>query len=137
MSDIQNIIDNVLSEKESSRFPKRLNFLIDEKGMEVSQIEEGVNQVSNVLASAGKSFVIYGEPQSGKTEMMIALTCRLLDDGYKTIFIVMNDNTELENQNFKRFRSASALNTAPMRDSELQGMEIADLKTEKIRVILT
>jgi len=135
MSDIQNIIDNVLSEKESSRFPKRLNFLIDEKGMEVSQIEEGVNQVSNVLASAGKSFVIYGEPQSGKTEMMIALTCRLLDDGYKTIFIVMNDNTELENQNFKRFRSASALNTAPMRDSELQGMEIADLKTEKIRVI--
>ena len=28
-----------------------------------------------------KSFVIYGEPQSGKTEMMIALTAKLLDLG--------------------------------------------------------
>ena len=135
MSDIQNIIDSVLSEKESSRFIKRLSFLKDEKGIEISQIEEGNNQVSNVLASGGKSFVIYGEPQSGKTEMMIALTCKLLDDGYKTVFIVMNDNTELENQNFNRFRLASELNTAPMKDSQLQGMEMADLKTEKIRVI--
>jgi len=135
MSDIQNIIDSVLNDKKSSRFNKRLNFLKDEKGMEISQIEEGNNQVSKVLASGGKSFVIYGEPQSGKTEMMIALTCKLLDDGFKTIFIVMNDNTELENQNFNRFRSASELNTAPMKDSQLQGMEIADLKTEKIRVI--
>ena len=49
----------------------------------------------------GNSFVIYGEPQSGKTELMIALTCKLLDCGFKTIFIVVNDNTELENQNLK------------------------------------
>ena len=135
MNDIQNIIDSIQNEKESSRYSKRLSFLKDEKNMEISQIEEGITQVSNVLDSEGKSFVIYGEPQSGKTEMMIALTCKLLDEGYKTIFIVMNDNTELENQNFNRFRSASELNTAPMRDSQLQGMEIADLKTKKIRVI--
>jgi len=135
MNNIQNIIDSIQNEKESSRYSKRLSFLKDEKNMETSQIEEGITQVSNVLDSGGKSFVIYGEPQSGKTEMMIALTCKLLDEGKKTIFIVMNDNTELENQNFNRFRSASELNTAPMRDSQLQGMEMADLKIEKIRVI--
>ena len=93
MNDIQSIIDSVRGEKDSSRYSKRLSFLKDEKNMETSQIEEGISQVCNVLDSGGKSFVIYGEPQSGKTEMMIALTCKLLDEGYKTIFIVMNDNT--------------------------------------------
>ena len=87
MNNIQNIIDSIQNEKESSRYSKRLSFLKDEKNMETSQIEEGITQVSNVLDSGGKSFVIYGEPQSGKTEMMIALTCKLLDEGKKTIFI--------------------------------------------------
>jgi DNA replication protein DnaC len=31
-----------------------------------------------------------GEPQSGKTELMIALTAKLLDKGNKTIIILLN-----------------------------------------------
>jgi len=133
--DIDRIINSVLNKKYSDRFEKRINYLKYEKQLETTQIENGIKQVSDVLSSGGKSFVIYGEPQSGKTEMMIALTCKLLDDGYKTIFVVMNDNTELENQNFNRFRTAPELNTSPLRDAQLQSMEVDDLKSDKIRVI--
>ena len=101
------------------RFNNRINALRD-NGFNTSIIEKGVNQAIDVITNkGGKSFVIYGEPQSGKTELMIALTCRLLDAGFKTIFIVVNDNSELENQNFERFLNARQLNPAPVRDWEM------------------
>ena len=37
---------------------------------------------------------------------MIALTCKLVDMGFQTIFVVMNDNSELETQNFYRFQQS-------------------------------
>ena len=63
--------------------------------------------------------MVYGEPQSGKTEFMIALVCKLLDMGRQTIFVVMNDNTELEMQNFDRFHQAQQLNPTPELASQI------------------
>jgi DNA replication protein DnaC len=49
---------------------------------EVVCIEKAVRgAVENLRHKRCTSFVIYGEPQSGKTEMMICLTAKLLDDG--------------------------------------------------------
>ena len=41
------------------------------------------------INNGAKSFVVYGEPQSGKTEFMIAMVCKLLDEGFETIFIIL------------------------------------------------
>lgn len=51
-----------------------------------------------------RSFVIYGEPQSGKTEMMICLTARLLDDNHRFIVHLLNDSVDLLGQNLLRFK---------------------------------
>ena len=90
---------------------------------------------SEVLEQGSRSFVVYGEPQSGKTEFMIALVCKLLDMGRQTIFIVMNDNTELELQNFDRFHKAQELNPTPELASQIIAMSDSDLRTPKQRVI--
>ena len=66
---------------------------------------------------------------------MIALTCKLLDKGFRTIFIVMNDNTELENQNFERFQNSREINPSPLRDSELKDFSENQLKQDVQRVI--
>ena len=50
---------------------------------------------------------------------MIALI-KLIDLGFETIFVVMNDNTELETQNFDRFHRASELNPTPKRNTVSQ-----------------
>ena len=88
-----------------------------------------------VLEKKIKSFVVYGEPQSGKTEFMIALACKLIDVNYQTIFVVMNDNTELESQNFDRFHGAPELNPIPMRDKQIPSMSPTQLKQHKKRII--
>ena len=62
--------------------------------------------VSNLSSDGGRSFVIYGEPQSGKTEMMICLTSKLLDDGRHTIVHLLNDSVDLLGQNLGRFKSS-------------------------------
>jgi hypothetical protein len=59
------------------------------------------------LRSGTTSFVIYGEPQSGKTEMMICLTAKLLDDGYRIIVHLLNDSVQLLQQNLDRFQRAN------------------------------
>jgi hypothetical protein len=74
--------------------------------------------VSNLAKADASSLVIYGEPQSGKTEMMICLTARLLDEGYSTIVHLMNDSVDLLTQNLKRFKT-SGLAPGPRSLSEL------------------
>ena len=64
-----------------------------------------------------------------------ALTCKLLDCGFKTIFIVVNDNTELENQNFDRFLRASQLNPSPLRDSQVNELMPDQLRMDVPRVV--
>jgi hypothetical protein len=86
---------------------------------DISHIENAVSDTMAVLASGVKSTVIYGEPQSGKTELMLALTCKLLDSGYETIFMVMNDNVSLETQNFERFSGCKQLDPAPVKAIEV------------------
>ena len=62
---------------QETRYSKRINALRT-LGMNTRYIEKTVEETLSNLNSGAKSFVIYGEPQSGKTEMMIVLTARLL-----------------------------------------------------------
>lgn len=101
----------------SNSYQRRLNQL-QNRGIEVNNIEKTVTEASDNLKNGKNSFVIYGEPQSGKTEMMIALTAKLLDDGYKYIVVLMNDSIALLDQNLDRFRKAG-LNTIPVSYKEL------------------
>ena len=91
-------IDTVLAKLETSQknakcYEARIERL-KQMGRDPSLIQQGIADVLRVLEQGHKSFVVYGEPQSGKTEFMIALVCKLLDMGRQTIFVVMNDNTE-------------------------------------------
>ena len=76
--------------------------------------------LQNLEGGTQKSFVIYGEPQSGKTEMMICLTAKLLDDGYRFIVHLLNDSVDLLGQNMSRFHGSglapSAQNFAEILD---------------------
>ncbi|NCA17820.1 MAG: DNA helicase, partial [Betaproteobacteria bacterium] len=66
-------------------------------------IEAAIKGAIENIGSGERSFVIYGEPQSGKTEMMICLTARLLDDGFKWVVLLLNDSVDLLDQNLTRF----------------------------------
>ena len=107
MSEIDDIIKKIKNEQAGSIYKKRIEFL--KKSEWKRRLLRWYRKGRNVIQKGIKSFVIYGEPQSGKTEVMIALTCKLVDLGFKTIFVVMNDNTELENQNYIRFQSDSLI----------------------------
>ncbi len=67
-------------------------------------IEETVDKSINNLKIWKKRFVIYWEPQSWKTYMMIALTAKLIDEWYDKIIILINDNLQLLWQNLERFQ---------------------------------
>jgi Z1 domain/Type III restriction enzyme, res subunit len=73
----------------------------------VDSIETAVRgAIRNIESGSSRSFVIYGEPQSGKTEMMICLTAKLVDAGYDYIVHLLNDSVDLLNQNLGRFKSS-------------------------------
>jgi hypothetical protein len=103
--------------KPQDRYPKQLNRL-QSKDIPTACIEEAVDGASGKLSTAKTSMVIYGEPQSGKTEMMICLTAKLLDAGHRIIVHLMNDSVDLLTQNLKRFK-ASGLAPAARNSSEL------------------
>ena len=124
-----------LSRTASGCFEARLDYLRRVKKYDTSIYEEGVRDCLQRLRNGAKSFVVDGEPQSGKTEFMIALTCRLIDEGYETVYILMNDNTELENQNFLRFQECRQLNPSPIRDFDLQYKQDDHLKSGFPRII--
>jgi hypothetical protein len=92
---------------------------VKKNGAKTDMIAEAVDGAIPKLpkASAG-SLVIYGDPQSGKTEMMICLTARLLDAGHKIIVHLMNDSVDLLMQNLDRFRLAG-LAPAPRNATDL------------------
>lgn len=85
----------------------------------VESIKETVLAATRSIADHANSFVIYGEPQSGKTEMMICLTAKLLDLNYKHIVVLVNDNVDLQSQNLERFR-LSGLSPAPQSLQEIK-----------------
>ena len=93
--------------------------------MEVINIERTIKEAIKNISSGYKSFVIYGEPQSGKTEMMIALAAKLLDVGNKIIIVLLNDNLRLLNQNLDRFKR-SGIDPTPVDISEILEEEIGE-----------
>ncbi len=94
---------------EQDRYDKYLQSL----KFDTSFIEKTVTKsINNLVNEDCKSFVIYGEPQSGKTSMMVALTAKLLDEGYRFIIVLVQDNLTLEQQNLRRFEE-SEINPSP------------------------
>jgi len=75
-------------------------------GKEVQSIEKAVRGAVTNLERGHRSFVIYGEPQSGKTEMMICLTAKLLDENCDVIVHLLNDSVDLLGQNLGRFKTS-------------------------------
>lgn len=131
---VEELLSTYDAQKATNTYQQRVAAL-KLRGVDTTRVEKGVQDVDAVLDQNARSFVVYGEPQSGKTEFMIALTCRLVDRGFRTIFVVMNDNTELEVQNFDRFRNSPELNPTPIRDTQLITMAEAELKKDRTRVI--
>jgi len=80
---------------------------LQKAGKQTSSIEEAVTKASDNIARGTRSFVIYGEPQSGKTEMMICLTAKLADQGAKVIIHLLNDSVQLLQQNLERFQRSN------------------------------
>lgn len=100
------------------QYKKQLNRLAA-TGQQTECIDEAVKGViANLPTASPGSLVVYGDPQSGKTEMMIFLTARLLDAGHKTIIHLMNDSVDLLMQNLDRFKLAG-LAPAPRNASDL------------------
>lgn len=98
-----------------------------------SNINETVTRAIGNLQAWKKRFVIYWEPQSWKTNMMIALTGKLVDEGYSKIVILINDNVQLLGQNLRRFQE-SKLKPLPMDIDECNGK---DFSKEKRFVLFT
>lgn len=76
-------------------------------GKQTTCIEEAVTKAAENVEEGTKSFVIYGEPQSGKTEMMICLTAKLADQGHRVIVHLLNDSVQLLQQNLERFQRSN------------------------------
>lgn len=88
-------------------------------GYETEHIEDTVDAASkNLQQETPDPFIIYGEPQSGKTEMMLCLTARLIDDGFKLIIVLLNDSVDLLGQNLGRFRGSN-LSPTPRNFTEI------------------
>ena len=113
------IID--LNRSIDNRYEKHIYRLKKEK-FETKNIEETIEKTIDSL-NKNKSAIIYGKPQSGKTEMMISLTARLLDEEHKIIIILLNDSVSLLNQNLERF-SNSGLSPAPKDFMEILDQEV-------------
>ncbi len=101
----------------NDRYERRLEKLVSDS-KEVDRIKAVVESAVANLNTGQKSFVIYGEPQSGKTEMMIALTAKLLDIGSKLVIVLLNDSVQLLGQNLGRFQR-SGLSPSPKKFSEV------------------
>jgi len=114
MLNIQNLVSKG---QKQTRYRRQLERISADKGY-TENIEKAVEGAIKNIDANSRSFVIYGEPQSGKTEMMIALTARLLDHGFKIIILLLNDNVQLLTQNLERFRRSS-IDPAPKNYTEI------------------
>lgn len=109
----------------TDQYRKQLN-RVTGSGAQTDCIEDAVKDaIKNLPGTASGSLVVYGEPQSGKTEMMICLTARLLDEGNKLIVHLLNDSVDLLVQSLDRFKAAG-LAPAPRSASELAQSPLAN-----------
>lgn len=87
-----------------NRYEQQINRL-NRQRKQVSCIESAVRDaMNNIQEKQSRAFIIYGEPQSGKTEMMICLTAKLIDSGFDVIIHLLNDSVQLLQQNLDRFQ---------------------------------
>ena len=121
----------------SRDYEKRIQLLQKEKGFDTSNIEDVVREVThNVFKQKCKALVIYGEPQSGKTETMIALTAKLLDEGKKHILLLVTDNVKLRDQNLGIF-ARSRINPTPQDNLDfLREVKENNLNISKVPFII-
>ena len=91
---------------EKCLYDKQLEEFQDAWIKDISCIQDTIDSVIKNLKDDKTRFIIYWEPQSWKTNMMIALTTKLLDLWYKKIVILINDNLQLLKQNLDRFQSS-------------------------------
>ncbi|ESQ89929.1 Z1 domain-containing protein [Asticcacaulis benevestitus] len=99
-------ISNFVNAKVANQYEGQLSRLKN-AGKQVDCIESAVRgALENLQKGDCNSFVIYGEPQSGKTEMMVCLTAKLLDEGYTFILHLLNDSVDLLGQNLGRFKKS-------------------------------
>lgn len=116
--DISNFLGAEIEQSKGGRLARQYQ-RIAAKGQSTESIKTAVDAaLLNIQVHEAKSFVIYGEPQSGKTEMMIALTAALLDIGQRIIIVLTNDSIQLLEQNITRFQ-LSGLDPAPKNFSEV------------------
>jgi len=99
---------------------------LQKEGLNTDMVVQAVDDAMPKLPKASTgSLVIYGDPQSGKTEMMICLTAALLDAGHEIIVHLMNDSVDLLMQNLDRFRLAG-LAPAPRNAADLVNSPLSD-----------
>lgn len=92
---------------------------LKKQGIDTAMVVQAVDDAMEKLPKASTgSLVIYGDPQSGKTEMMICLTAALLDACNDIIVHLMTDSVDLLMQNLDRFRLAG-LAPAPRNAADL------------------
>ena len=96
-------LNNIIQE-ENNRYEKFIKSKPSSYNTEY--IEKTVDETHDILKSGVRSTLIYGQPQSGKTDMMIALCCKLFDNGTRVIIMMVQDNVELNFQNMRRFVQA-------------------------------
>jgi len=109
--------------KNDDRYERHLQTLRLQSKHTTSIEKAVIDALKNINQNNTRSFVIYGEPQSGKTEMMIGLTAKLLDEGHKIIIHLLNDSVDLLDQNIRRFRK-SGLSPSPKLYKEVLDPEV-------------
>ena len=100
-----------LKQRKGGHYPSYLQKL-REMGWDTNPIEETVSAAIEKINNNTKSFVIYGEPQCGKTGMMVGLTSKLIEEGHELIIILLNDSLKLLKQNHDRFLGSAIKPTA-------------------------
>lgn len=112
------------AKKTADRYAVQLKRL-QAKNLQTDCIERTVAAAAeNIDKHHTPAFVIYGEPQSGKTEMMICLTAKLVDEGHNIIIHLLNDSVQLLEQNLNRFKR-STLSPAARNFSEVLDPDIS------------
>ncbi len=124
---------NKLTKGAASKYDTQIERVRFEKGY-VTAIENTVSETLKNLSDGGTRLAIYGEPQSGKTEMMICLTAKLLDEGHTCIIVLVNDSLDVLSQNYERFLDSNLIPTPRNLSDLAQGV---DLYKAKEQIIIT
>jgi hypothetical protein len=128
------VIDfNKLTRTTGSKYSTQIERVRFEKGY-VTAIENTVEETLANLSKGATRLAIYGEPQSGKTEMMICLSARLLDEGHSCIIILVNDSLDVLSQNYDRFLDSNLIPTPRNLSDLAQGV---DLYKAREQIIIT